>query len=81
MAGNTGNYDDIMTLNARLANLRTPSGYALGLETETGVLNVTATGAALGLPVPQDVDDLLQNGLGDQVRAIRSRSRIGRPKT
>ena len=72
MAGNTGNYDDVTKLNARLANLRTPGGYALGLETETGVLNVTATGANLGLPAPQDVDDLLQNGFGDQVRAIRN---------
>lgn len=72
MAGTTANYDDIMTLNARLANIRTPAGYALGLETETGVLNVTATGAALSLPAPRDMDDLLQSGLGEQVRAIRN---------
>ncbi len=72
MANHLGNYDDVMSLNARLANIKTDSGYALGLETDTGVLNVTATGAALGLPAPADVDDLLQNGLGEQVRRIRT---------
>jgi 2-keto-4-pentenoate hydratase/2-oxohepta-3-ene-1,7-dioic acid hydratase in catechol pathway len=72
MARSTGNYDEVMSLNARLANLRTDSGYALGLETETGVLNLTKTGAVLGMPAPRDIDDLLQNGLGEQVREIRS---------
>ena len=67
----TGNYEDVMTLGARLANLKAAKGYSLGLETEAGVLNVTATGAALGLPAPRDMDDLLQNGLGEQVRTIR----------
>ena len=72
MSGITGNYDDVMSLNARLANIKAGNGYALGLETETGVLNVTATGAALGLSAPSDMDDLLQNGLGEQVRTIRN---------
>lgn len=70
MAQNNGNYEDVTSLNARLANINTGSGYALGLEMDAGVLNVTATGAVLGRPAPQDVDDLLQNGLGDQVRSI-----------
>ncbi len=72
MTNSTGNYEDVMSLNARLTNIITENGYALGLETGTGVLNVTATGAALGLPAPQDMDDLLQNGLGEQVRKIRT---------
>ncbi len=72
MSVNTGNYDEVMTLNARLANIKTVNGYALGLETETGVLDITATGASLDLPAPRDMDDLLQNGLGEQVRTIRN---------
>jgi 2-keto-4-pentenoate hydratase/2-oxohepta-3-ene-1,7-dioic acid hydratase in catechol pathway len=67
MSFKTSNYDDTAHLRARLANLRTPDGYALGVEMVGGVLNVTATAAALGLPAPQDMDDLLQNGLGVQV--------------
>lgn len=83
MIENTGNYEDVMSLNARLANIKTSTGYALGLEMlemEGDVLNVTATGEALGLPAPQDVDDLLQNGLGEQVRRIRSEA-VGNPDT
>ena len=36
-----------------------------------GVLNVTATGLALGMPAPSDMDDLLQRGLSRQVENIR----------
>ena len=72
MAENIGNWEDVMSLNARLANIETGSGCALGLETETGVLNVTGTGIALSMPAPKDMDDLLQNGLGEQVRRIRN---------
>jgi 2-keto-4-pentenoate hydratase/2-oxohepta-3-ene-1,7-dioic acid hydratase in catechol pathway len=68
---NTGNFEDIMSLNASLTNIKTNDGYALGLKTENGVLNITATGSALGLPAPLDMDDLLQHGLGNQVRIIR----------
>ncbi len=64
--------EDVGTLDARLANLRTPAGYALGLETEAGVINVTATAAALRIPAPRDLDDLLQNRSGAQVRAVRA---------
>ena len=63
-------FRDVATLSARLANLRAEDGYALGLEWEHGVLNVTATAQALGLPAPQDVDALLQQGLGGQVRFV-----------
>jgi len=67
-----GNYEDVMTLNARFANIKTSDGYALGLEVDRGLLDVTATGAALGMSAPRDLDDLLQRGLGDQVRHIRA---------
>jgi len=63
-------YDDVGRLGLRLANLRTPQGYALGVEVEDGVLNVTATAAGLDLAAPRDVDDLLQNGLSAQVQAV-----------
>jgi len=68
---NTENFEEVMTLNASLANISTANGYALGLKTEKGVLNITATGESFGMPVPKDMDDLLQNGLGEQVRNIR----------
>ncbi len=71
MSLETNPYQDVMNLGARLSNLRTSTGYALGIEAAEGVINVTATGEALGLPVPKDVDDLLQNGLGAQVRGVR----------
>ncbi len=64
-------FQDVSTLGARIANLRIDHGTALGLETPDGMLDVGATARALGLPAPRDVDDLLQNGLGPQLRAIR----------
>ena len=63
-------HGDLASLSARLANLRVGGSYALGIETPRGVLDVSATGKALGLPAPADMDDLLQNGLAAQVRAI-----------
>ncbi len=63
-------YEATSGLNLRLANLRTPDGLALGAETEHGLLNVTATAAALGLPAPLDTDDLLQNGRGAAIAAV-----------
>ena len=64
------NFDDVATLGARIANLRQDGGYALGVETEQGVLDVGATARAFGLPAPTDVDDLLQNGRGAELRAV-----------
>ena len=63
-------YDDVARLGARLTNLRTADGYTLGVETDQGILNVAATAAALGLPAPRDMDDLLQSGTGAQVRTV-----------
>lgn len=65
----------VANLSARLANLRTPDGLALGCEVSEGVLDVTATARAFGLPAPVDVDDLLQNGRGAEVRSVLERAR------
>ncbi|MCJ2010587.1 fumarylacetoacetate hydrolase family protein [Methylobacterium sp. J-092] len=53
-----------------LINLRRDGGYGLGLKTPDGVLDVAAAGKAVGLPVPADMDDLLQNGKGPMLRAV-----------
>jgi 2-keto-4-pentenoate hydratase/2-oxohepta-3-ene-1,7-dioic acid hydratase in catechol pathway len=63
-------YGCIAQLGMRLANLRKDGSYVLGAETERGILDVPATAAALGLLAPQDVDELLQHGLGAQVRVV-----------
>jgi 2-keto-4-pentenoate hydratase/2-oxohepta-3-ene-1,7-dioic acid hydratase in catechol pathway len=53
-----------------LINMRRGDGYALGVKTNGGVLDVAAAGRALGMPVPVDMDDLLQNGRGPALRAL-----------
>ncbi len=63
-------FADVATLGMRIANLRDGDSCILGVETPQGVLNVPATAAALGFPAPRDVDELLQRGLGAQVRAV-----------
>ena len=40
------------------------------MKTRDGVLDVAAAGRALGMPVPADMDDLLQNGRGPTLRAL-----------
>ena len=59
-----------MPRDMTLINLRRDGGYGLGLKTKDGVLDVTAAGQAVGLPVPADMDDLLQNGKGPMLRAV-----------
>ncbi|MGX7708715.1 fumarylacetoacetate hydrolase family protein [Methylobacterium sp. Gmos1] len=53
-----------------LLNMRREGGYGLGVKTERGILDVTAAAAALNLPAPADMDDLLQNGKGGQLNAV-----------
>ena len=53
-----------------LINMRRGDGYALGVKLANGVLDVSAAGKALNLPVPTDMDDLLQNGRGLVLRAL-----------
>ncbi|MBE7212591.1 MAG: FAA hydrolase family protein, partial [Gluconacetobacter diazotrophicus] len=58
----------VAALPARLANLRIGNGLALGAETRHGVVDVSATAAAMGLDAPRDMDDLLR---GRGVAAVR----------
>ncbi len=60
-------YDDVAELGARFASIRVRGRISLGLEMERGILDVAATAAALNLPVPPDLDDLLKNGTGMQI--------------
>ncbi len=53
-----------------LLNMRRGGGYGLGVRTEKGILDVSVAGQALGLPVPLDMDDLLQNGKGGMLKAL-----------
>ncbi|GJD70690.1 Ureidoglycolate lyase [Methylobacterium gnaphalii] len=59
-----------MPRNLTLLNLRREGGYGLGVKTQAGVLDVTAAGRALGLAYPADMDDLLQNGKGEQLDTL-----------
>jgi len=61
----------------RLANLATPRGYRLGVETSEGILDVPETAASLGLSAPTDVDDLLQNRRGGELVALLSAVKDG----
>jgi 2-keto-4-pentenoate hydratase/2-oxohepta-3-ene-1,7-dioic acid hydratase in catechol pathway len=70
MALNSPHQHGVAGLAARLANLSTPDGYALGLHTEGGMVNLTATAAKLGVPAPRDMDDLLQNQLANEVSVV-----------
>ena len=53
-----------------LINMRVGGGYSLGVKLPQGVLDVSATARALSLPAPADMDDLLQNGRGDMLKAV-----------
>jgi len=72
-------FDAIASVGERIANLKIGSGFGLGLETDAGVVDVTATAKGLGLTSPVDMDDLLQNGRGQEVVAL-VRSLGARPK-
>lgn len=63
-----------------LINMRGEGGYRLGVKTDQGVLDVTVAGHALSLPVPADMDDLLQNGRGGTLRTILDAA-LARPRT
>ncbi|MGY2052683.1 fumarylacetoacetate hydrolase family protein [Methylobacterium sp. JK268] len=53
-----------------LLNMRRGNGYGLGVKTDRGILDVSEAAAALGLPAPADMDDLLQNGKGRLLKAV-----------
>ena len=60
----------VATIPQRLCNLGIDRRYGLGVELDRGILDVTATAALLGLDAPADMDDLLQNGRGLDLRAV-----------
>lgn len=72
-------FDAIASVGERIANLKIGSGFGLGLETEGGVVDVSATAKSLGLTSPADMDDLLQNGRGQEIVTL-VRSLSGKPK-
>ena len=53
-----------------LINMRRASGYGLGVKLPSGILDVTAAAENLGLPAPSDMDDLLQNSRGTELKAV-----------
>ncbi|WP_244129108.1 hypothetical protein [Burkholderia gladioli] len=73
--GIAGNGAKVGALDLRLANLRADGALALGAEIDGRIVNITRAGRELNLPAPADIDDLIQNGLADQVRAIVERVR------
>lgn len=66
----TDRNNGVSGLDSRLANLRVNGTLTLGVETDEGIIDISATGAALELPVPRDMDDLLQNDRAADVRAV-----------
>src|ERR1700733_4995700 len=72
MSAAAGRFAGVASLGARLANLElVPDGpISLGVETTRGIVVVPDAANRLGLPAPQDMDDLLQQGRADEVRAV-----------
>lgn len=62
--------DLVADFEQRICNLAIGDGYGVGVELDGGVMDVTATAAALGLPAPADMDDLLQNRLAAQLQTV-----------
>ena len=59
-----------MPRNVTLLNMATPNGPRLGVKGSRGILDVAAAGTQYKLPVPQDMDDLLQHGKGGQLARV-----------
>jgi 2-keto-4-pentenoate hydratase/2-oxohepta-3-ene-1,7-dioic acid hydratase in catechol pathway len=72
---NTTSTKDIGALDLKLANLRVGGEPAVGAEIDGKVLNLSEVGRSAGLPAPHDLDDLIQNQRGSDVRAIVDRVR------
>ena len=65
-----GDFDAVSTIGRRIANLRIGSSFGLGIEIDGGVIDLSTTAKVLGLSVPADMDDLLQNGRGQDVISV-----------
>jgi len=63
-----------MPRNMTLLTFQRNGKHLLGVKTAKGVLDVSAAAAALGLPAPADMDDLLQNGRGALLPPIMDRA-------
>ena len=63
-------YNAVAAIDRRLCNLSVRGGQGVGVEMPNGILDVTATAERLGVPAPSDMDDLLQNGRGAELRAV-----------
>lgn len=61
---------EVGDLNLKLANLRVDGALALGAELGGRLVNITRAGNALSLPVPIDMDDLVQNRRAADVCAV-----------
>ena len=70
MTSANGKYDDVAGLGLRIANIRVRDDVSLGIEVDNGVLDVETTASTLGLSAPKNVDDLLKNGLGAELRSL-----------
>ncbi len=62
--------DEVASLGLRIANIRIRDDISLGVEVDDGVLDVGATASALGLPAPDNLDDLLKNALAPELRGL-----------
>jgi 2-keto-4-pentenoate hydratase/2-oxohepta-3-ene-1,7-dioic acid hydratase in catechol pathway len=71
MSADAGRFAQVASLGARLANLELePGTISLGVETPRGVVVVPSAAKIHGMSAPQDMDDLLQHGRADEVRAV-----------
>jgi 2-keto-4-pentenoate hydratase/2-oxohepta-3-ene-1,7-dioic acid hydratase in catechol pathway len=71
MSAAAGRFAGVASLGARLANLELePGTISLGVETPRGVVVVPSAAKIHGMSAPQDMDDLLQHGRADEVRAV-----------
>ena len=61
---------EVSSLTSRLANLQLGAQRALGMEMAGGVIDLNAAARVCGLPWPVDMDDLLQNNKGGQVKTL-----------
>ena len=68
-----GDHGVVAGIEHRLCNLQRADGYGIGVELDRGILDVMATAARLRMDVPADMDDLLQNGRGGELRALLDR--------
>ncbi len=70
MADSQTKFDAVAKVKTRIANVKVNGQPRVGAETAKGILDITATAEKLGLSAPRDVDNLLQQGLGEEIAHI-----------